>query len=261
MKKCTTCETFKEEIEFSKNKTTKNGLQNVCRSCKSAYHSGLKKENKNAKLLVEGKKCCARCKEIKTLDYFFNNKTTTDGLTSYCKSCQVIKNREQYQKTRKIYTCETCGAVVARPGFCEPCRKVYIREKRAADERKKRDSLEYKLKNNISRAIRGALFTKGLDKKGWAVLNYLPYTMTELITHIEAQFEPWMNWKNHGNINKHTWKDNDPATWTWHIDHIIPHNNFHYTSMEDEAFRQCWALSNLRPLNAKQNIKDGARKR
>jgi hypothetical protein len=30
--------------------------------------------------------------------------------------------------------------------------------------------------------------------------------------------------------------------------------------MEDSAFQECWALSNLRPLSAKKNIIEGARK-
>lgn len=29
--------------------------------------------------------------------------------------------------------------------------------------------------------------------------------------------------------------------------------------MEDENFKKCWALSNLRPLSAKQNVLDGNR--
>jgi hypothetical protein len=27
--------------------------------------------------------------------------------------------------------------------------------------------------------------------------------------------------------------------------------------MEDDNFKKCWALSNLRPLDAKQNLMDG----
>jgi hypothetical protein len=30
--------------------------------------------------------------------------------------------------------------------------------------------------------------------------------------------------------------------------------------MVDEEFKKCWALSNLRPLSAKQNILDGNRR-
>ena len=29
--------------------------------------------------------------------------------------------------------------------------------------------------------------------------------------------------------------------------------------MEDDNFKKCWALENLRPLSAKQNIVDGVR--
>lgn len=37
-------------------------------------------------------------------------------------------------------------------------------------------------------------------------------------------------------------------------------NSLPYTSMEDENFQKCWALSNLRPLSAKQNNSDGVRR-
>jgi len=76
----------------------------------------------------------------------------------------------------------------------------------------------------------------------------------------EKQFESWMSWNNHGIYNKKIWDDNSPLTWAWQIDHIVPHSSFKYTSMEDQAFKDCWALSNLRPYSAKQNIIDGNRR-
>lgn len=39
----------------------------------------------------------------------------------------------------------------------------------------------------------------------------------------------------------------------WHIDHIIPQFNLLYTSMEDNNFKTCWALNNLRALETTQN--------
>lgn len=36
-----------------------------------------------------------------------------------------------------------------------------------------------------------------------------------------------------------------------------PHSLFNYSSSQDEDFRKCWALSNLRPLSSKQNHADG----
>jgi 5-methylcytosine-specific restriction endonuclease McrA len=69
-----------------------------------------------------------------------------------------------------------------------------------------------------------------------------------------------MNWDNHGSYRKHTWNDDDSSTWSWQIDHIIPQSDLPYTSMAEENFHKSWALNNLRPLSAKQNLLDGARK-
>ena len=78
--------------------------------------------------------------------------------------------------------------------------------------------------------------------------------------HLENQFESWMTWNNWGRYSLDTWKDDDQATWTWQIDHIIPQSDLPYSSMEDENFQKCWQLNNLRPLSAKQNILDGVNK-
>jgi uncharacterized Fe-S center protein len=44
---------------------------------------------------------------------------------------------------------------------------------------------------------------------------------------------------------------------TWNIDHIIPQSSLPYNSMEEENFQKCWALENLRPMEAFANIKKG----
>lgn len=97
------------------------------------------------------------------------------------------------------------------------------------------------------------------DKSKQSILNYVPWTLDELILHIESKFENWMSWDNRGIYSKATWDDNDPSTWKWHLDHIVPHSSFQYSSMEDDEFKKCWSLDNLRPYSAKQNVIDGAR--
>ena len=49
-----------------------------------------------------------------------------------------------------------------------------------------------------------------------------------------------MSWDNYGE---------------WHIDHILPDSSFYYVSTEDDEFKKCWALSNLQPLWAIDNLK------
>ena len=48
-----------------------------------------------------------------------------------------------------------------------------------------------------------------------------------------------MNWDNYGE---------------WHVDHIIPKSSFNFSSKHDKEFKECWALDNLQPLWAEDNI-------
>jgi hypothetical protein len=108
------------------------------------------------------------------------------------------------------------------------------------------------LSSKISRAIK-----KAGSYKGMSFLKFVPYTMSEFKFHLESLFEPWMTWDNHGPYKANVWDDNNPSTWTWSIDHIIPQSDLPYSSMEEKNFKKCWSLSNLRPLNAKRNLMEG----
>jgi hypothetical protein len=94
-----------------------------------------------------------------------------------------------------------------------------------------------KLNMDIQIAVR-----KGMKRiiKHSKYFEYLDFTMEELRTHLEKQFDDWMNWDNHG---------------LWHIDHIRPVASFDFTSMEDEDFKKCWALENLQPLKDTENMR------
>jgi len=72
------------------------------------------------------------------------------------------------------------------------------------------------------------------------------YTVEDLKSHIEKQFDTDMNWDNYG-LNG------------WHIDHKIPRGAFNYSKTTDDDFKRCWALKNLQPLWAKENIRKGKR--
>jgi len=78
--------------------------------------------------------------------------------------------------------------------------------------------------------------------KGGKTFTLLGYTGEELAKHLESQFTDGMSWDN--------MKD-------WHIDHIRPIASFNYTTTECEDFKKCWALNNLQPLWATDNISKG----
>ena len=151
-------------------------------------------------------------------------------MTQTCSKCDIIKSFSCFSKNKN-----------SKSGY----------------HRQRRNDPTFRLKLNISNSVRNVLKK---SKNGKSTFKYLPYTIQELKQHLEKQFEPWMTWENWGVYNAKTWDDQSSASWTWQLDHIVPHNLFNYQSVEDETFKKCWALENLRPLSGKQNFLDGTRK-
>src|SRR5580698_8373180 len=110
----------------------------------------------------------------------------------------------------------------------------------------------FRIRKIVSVSIRMALKNNLGSKQGLSCMKYIGYSIEEMRVYLESLFDLWMTWENHGPYNAETWNDNDQSTWTWQIDHIIPQSLLPYTSMEDDNFKKCWALSNLRPYSAKQ---------
>ena len=154
----------------------------------------------------------------------------------------------RHQKQREYHQSEQGKKTTAK---WKKKNRKQIREKKNANARARRkNDPVFRLRTYFSNAIRDVLMGRKNYDATW---EHLPYTPQELKDHIENLFEPWMTWENYGVYNPQTHATNP----TWQIDHIIPHSTFKYKSMKSKAFRACWALSNLRPLNAKQNNADG----
>jgi len=247
LKTCSCCRQALSLSSFHKNKAARDGYNNCCKACKSKYSAGFKKEKTS---LPDHQRFCPSCQQVKDKSQFFNCKTA-----HYCKKCIVHRNYLQYQKNIKKYSCLLCDALISKGKCCESCRPTFQKNKRKAYEFNRRNSdVQYRVKNNISRSIREMLKLRDSQKRNRAVANYLPYSLSELIVHLESNFETWMNWGNYGIYQAKIWKDDDIATWTWQIDHVIPHSSFDYHQMDEPAFAKCWSLENLRPLSAKSNI-------
>lgn len=102
-------------------------------------------------------------------------------------------------------------------------------------------------KNKLYRSVLGSIYGKlkrvGARKRK-SLTDSLPYSLTDLKIHLESKFLPGMTWDNYGIEG-------------WHIDHIVPHSNFEYDSLDHSDFLACWALENLQPMWAKDNISKG----
>lgn len=169
-----------------------------------------------------------------------------------CIKCNVNKDISCFRKRIR-------GDRIKYETVCLICEYLIIKENAKRKAKQKRKDPHFFLKTSISYSIWKAL-KKNNSSKHTRSLKSLNYTLQELKFHLESLFESWMSWNNYGSYTKSTWDDNNPFTWTWNIDHIIPQSDLPYSSMEDDNFKTCWSLSNLRPYSSKQNLLDGINK-
>jgi len=207
-----------------------------------------------------------------SFDCFSKNKKSKDGLKSSCKKCLYAKekdtqkiyrdkNKEKYSQYNKNWYKDNKETEKEKDKQYYELNKnkITLRKSIYRKNRKKKDP-SFRLRILISGAINVALKNNQSSKNNVSCIKNLYYSVQELAFHLENQFESWMTWENQGVYKKYTWKDEDQSTWTWNIDHIIPQSDLPYKNMTEDNFKKCWALDNLRPLSAKQNILDGVNK-
>ncbi|QOY96346.1 hypothetical protein IM543_11295 [Massilia sp. UMI-21] len=221
---------------------------------------------------------CTRCKVSKpaTAEFFHAYKRSPDGRRAICRICRAedhaehrderLPQRRAHYQANKERLCATVRAYYVENAEAQRQRALErhfrnhedrlekMREYRAANvdalnERRRPKAraafharygtdLEFTLKHRV-RALLRVTLQKGRSGKRMAEL--LGYTADDLRMHLERQFTKGMSWEwfMAGEI---------------HIDHIIPVASFGIIEEDSDAFRQCWALPNLRPAWAKDNI-------
>ena len=211
------------------------------------------------KFLILNIKLCHTCKEEKPLSFFGKDMYSSDGLRHECKPCHNKKNKEWVSKHREQAILATRKWHKENKERSKIVNKIWLennkekknaqvkawglrnREKVLSYIKKSSTRLRGTPKGKVNDAFSSAMYRslKGI-KGGRKWEDLVGYTVEDLMSHIEKQFEPWMSWANYGK-------------YTWHIDHIIPVYAFNYESTDDIDFKRCWALSNLRPLKSTEN--------
>ena len=203
-------------------------------------------------------KTCSKCILPKDDNCFYPNKLQ-------CKDC-IREIREQYYLSNKndileykheFYQENKSDIIKYKTDYYNNNKSVVRASQNKYKSNRRKTDPSFRLRELVSRAIHGVL---GGTKNHLSILDYLPYSMTELKEYLESQFESWMTWDNWGIYDPIVWNDSDSATWAWQIDHVIPQSFFIYTSMSDESFQKCWTLSNLRPYSAKKNVIENNRR-
>lgn len=171
---------------------------------------------------------------------------TANGKCVECTMLWKKKNKE------KVLAAQSKNRKNNRPKWAEWRKKGYYNNleknrlaardagrKKAALKPKKRllykDEICKKIANRMRCRIWSVLKCRG-KSNFWR--QSLDYSVDDLKKHLERQFAKGMTWDNFGE---------------WHIDHIVPVVSFNLSEYGDKEFKACWALSNLRPLWAKEN--------
>jgi hypothetical protein len=211
----------------------------------------------NNSLLLPLKKC-STCGMVKPVDNFYVANNTNDGLRSHCKKCDSLYSKK-YRKNNLKKCKEMCGLYrknnltkikdMKRNWDINNKIKVFqynreyiknnpnkVKKWNENATRKSKENPMYKLNTIISSGMRRSLLS---DKKGYHWEKLVNYTVVVLKNYMEKLFLPGMSWENQGR---------------WHIDHIIPISWWQFKNYNDREFKQCWALCNLQPLWAKDNL-------
>jgi hypothetical protein len=212
---------------FSKNKNKRDGLQYQCKKCEKAHAAEYYAENKA---------------HIKAKNAEYKSRPENKESIKAQRAEHYANNRESVLAQRAEYYAENKAHIKARDAEYKsrPENKARANQRRRA--RYHSDPV-YRIGRNVSKSIYQALKANGWTKGG-STFDHLPYSPEGLAEHLEKQFDEHMTWDNHGTY--------------WHIDHIRPHASFKYDSLDHPDFQKCWALENLRPLKASENMSKGS---
>jgi hypothetical protein len=222
IKICTKCKIEKTIDSFNKDPRTKDGLGYWCKECTQINWF---KHNPQKTIKIEdpiNKKYCSKCKIEKDKIKFHKNKSKSDGLHSYCKSC-----KSQYSKSNQYkWYQNNKEKIKKRANDWKKLNPEYESEYRK--DRRSKD-VNFKIRELLSRRLGAALKGK---TKSYKTLELLGCNLEECKYYIENQFEHEMNWGNHGIV--------------WEVDHIKPCASFDLTKEEEQ--KKCFHYTNLKPL-------------
>jgi hypothetical protein len=217
-----------------------------------------REEERQAKRVRKDKRC-AKCGETKAVQFFAKSKQKIDGRKPYCKACENeasrqrrvedpstgraaserwrLANMDRVRATHRRYYEANKERISVRHAKW----KIASSDKIKAAYERRRQRPEWRIKRAISSRIRMLL----VEKAGRKTEEIIGYSASDLRKHIEKQFLRGMSWSNYGE---------------WHIDHIVPVSAFNIRGFDLAEIRRAWALPNLRPLWAKDNIQKSAKR-
>lgn len=212
-------------------------------------------------------KRCNRCAQVKLVsEYYKGSERNRYGVLGTCKACKAEQRRDALiQSGRPV---RRQGRDVERKRAMAATRYAARRDVLAAEARARMAALraspegrdranasarKYKASKRATdpgfvvnaRISRQVLRAIGDRKAGRPWESLLGYSLSELVEHLNRQIP-----KGYSLV--------DLGSKALHIDHIVPLTAFDVSTAE--GVRAAWALSNLRPVEARVNLSKGARR-
>ena len=94
IKKCSCCKNDLSLDNFSKSKTSSDGLYNYCKECGKIKSKQTKEKYKLQEKQKVTEKVCITCKQHKPVSYYFKCNTEKDGFQSKCKICVKVNENQ-----------------------------------------------------------------------------------------------------------------------------------------------------------------------
>ena len=157
-KLCTGCKRWKDEGDFHRDRSFRDGLALQCIECRAGHGGKHRKGNARSRRrnlgyaerhrVVRGvkQKLCGGCNQWKDHNHFYRNGSTTDGLGFHCKECHTRYARERCgrknESVRRNLRYEERHLVVdgIREKLCTKCRK-WKKESEYYTDRARKDGL------------------------------------------------------------------------------------------------------------------------
>lgn len=184
-------------------------------------------------------KPCTECGKVVAIEGFLVHGKGRLNRCMACYSASFVSKASPTRKPPRPLTPEQRAKKSLRDRIWRDANRTRI----AATKKVRRHSRpDLQLRGRMARAVRRALAGA---KNGGKTFALLGYSLNELRTHLERQFLKGMSWENIGE---------------WHIDHIVPLSSFEITNAQCDGFRRAWALTNLRPLWAGENVRKSSKR-
>lgn len=223
---CIHCKESKPTVEFRESNRKKDGRDSACKPCRKRVENRRAETAKEERSLITKIRCRA-CNENKPAQDYYVSKNSKTGRTSKCKQCFKPYHQKAYQSNREALL---LGNKEWRKRSPE---KTKAQSKRDREKRKK--SLQWQIERRILRKV-DKYAKHGISRDMRSdTESAIGYTFQQLREDIESKFTDGMSWDLvlQGKIE---------------IDHVIPRCSFVYETTDDQDFKDCWSLNNLRPL-------------